>query len=72
MEQTRVRSFDHRCVQALRQLEPRIEGAVLIAETAARSIRQGSHAAARLRGYTVQIISFWTVNKCIRLMRAEG
>ena len=34
LEQTRVRSFDHRCVRALRQLEPRIEGAVLIAETA--------------------------------------
>lgn len=31
---TRVRSFDHRCVRALRGLEPRIEGAVLIAETA--------------------------------------
>jgi glycerophosphoryl diester phosphodiesterase len=33
-ERTRVRSFDHRCVRALRQLEPRIAGAVLIAETA--------------------------------------
>lgn len=34
VERTRVRSFDHRCVRALRQLEPRIEGGVLIAETA--------------------------------------
>ena len=34
VERTRVRSFDHRCVRALRQLEPGIEGAILIAETA--------------------------------------
>ncbi len=34
VERTRVRSFDHRCVRALRELEPRIAGAVLIAETA--------------------------------------
>jgi glycerophosphoryl diester phosphodiesterase len=33
-ERTRVRSFDHRCVRALRELESRIETAVLIAETA--------------------------------------
>jgi glycerophosphoryl diester phosphodiesterase len=33
-ERTRVRSFDHRSVRVLRQLEPRIEGAILIAETA--------------------------------------
>lgn len=33
-ERTRVRSFDHRCVRVLRQLEPRIEGAVLITATA--------------------------------------
>jgi glycerophosphoryl diester phosphodiesterase len=34
VERTRVRCFDHRAVRALRQLEPRIAGAVLIAETA--------------------------------------
>jgi glycerophosphoryl diester phosphodiesterase len=34
LERTRVRSFDHRCVRALREIEPRIEGAILIAETA--------------------------------------
>ena len=33
-ERTRVRSFDHRCVRALREIEPRIEGAILVAETA--------------------------------------
>jgi glycerophosphoryl diester phosphodiesterase len=31
---TTVRSFDHRCVRLLRQLEPGLTGAVLIAETA--------------------------------------
>ena len=31
---TRVRSFDHRAVRALRQIEPSLEGAVLIAEAA--------------------------------------
>jgi glycerophosphoryl diester phosphodiesterase len=34
VERTRVRSFDHRSVRALRQLEPGIEGAVLITGTA--------------------------------------
>ena len=34
VERTTVRSFDHRCVRALRQLEPGLTGAVLIAETA--------------------------------------
>ena len=34
VERTRVRSFDHRCVRALREIEPGIEGAVLVAETA--------------------------------------
>jgi glycerophosphoryl diester phosphodiesterase len=34
IERTRVRSFDHRSVKAVRQLEPRIRTAVLIAETA--------------------------------------
>ncbi len=31
---TTVRSFDHRCVRLLRKMEPRLTGAVLIAETA--------------------------------------
>jgi glycerophosphoryl diester phosphodiesterase len=31
---TTVRSFDHRCVRLLRQMEPRLTGAVLIAEMA--------------------------------------
>jgi glycerophosphoryl diester phosphodiesterase len=31
---TTVRSFDHRCVRLLRQMEPELTGAVLIAETA--------------------------------------
>jgi len=31
---TTVRSFDHRCVRALRQLEPRLTAAVLVAEAA--------------------------------------
>jgi glycerophosphoryl diester phosphodiesterase len=31
---TTVRSFDHRCVRLLRRMEPRLTGAVLIAETA--------------------------------------
>jgi glycerophosphoryl diester phosphodiesterase len=46
---TRVRSFDHRSVRAIRQLEPRIQTAVLIAETApvnpaglAKSARAGA------------------------------
>jgi glycerophosphoryl diester phosphodiesterase len=34
IEQTMVRSFDHRCVRLLRQMEPGLIGAVLIAETA--------------------------------------
>ena len=34
IERTIVRSFDHRCVRAVRQLEPRLTTAVLIAETA--------------------------------------
>lgn len=34
VERTRVRSFDHRCVRALRDIEPRIEGAILVAESA--------------------------------------
>src|SRR5207248_702595 len=34
VDRTRVRSFDHRCVRAVRQLEPRLATAVLIAETA--------------------------------------
>ncbi len=33
VERTVVRSFDHRCVRLLRQLEPGLTGAVLIAET---------------------------------------
>jgi glycerophosphoryl diester phosphodiesterase len=34
MARTTVRSFDHRCVRLLRQMEPALTGAVLIAETA--------------------------------------
>lgn len=34
VERTVVRSFDHRCVLALRRLEPKLTGAVLIAGTA--------------------------------------
>jgi glycerophosphoryl diester phosphodiesterase len=34
IERTRVRSFDHRSVRAVRHLEPRLTTAVLIAETA--------------------------------------
>lgn len=34
VERTAVRSFDHRCVRALRQLEPRLTAGVLVAETA--------------------------------------
>jgi glycerophosphoryl diester phosphodiesterase len=34
VERTRVRSFAHQCVRAVRQLEPRLTTAVLIAETA--------------------------------------
>jgi len=34
VERTRLRSFDHRSVRAVRQLEPRLTTAVLIAETA--------------------------------------
>jgi glycerophosphoryl diester phosphodiesterase len=34
IERTTVRSFDHRCVRLLRQMEPGLTGAVLIAETA--------------------------------------
>ncbi|HEY7328210.1 MAG TPA: glycerophosphodiester phosphodiesterase family protein [Gemmataceae bacterium] len=33
-ERTTVRSFDHRCVRLLRQMEPGLTGAVLVAETA--------------------------------------
>ena len=33
-DRTVVRSFDHRCVRVLRQMEPRLTGAVLIAGTA--------------------------------------
>lgn len=32
-ERTTVRSFDHRCVRLLRRMEPRLTGAILIAET---------------------------------------
>jgi glycerophosphoryl diester phosphodiesterase len=34
VERTLVRSFDHRCVRALRQLEPGLTASVLMAETA--------------------------------------
>jgi glycerophosphoryl diester phosphodiesterase len=34
VERVTVRSFDHRCVRMLRQLEPRFTGAVLVANTA--------------------------------------
>lgn len=34
VERTAVRSFDHRCIRTLRQREPRLRAAVLIAETA--------------------------------------
>lgn len=34
VERTVVRSFDHRCVRAVRQLEPRLMTAVLVADTA--------------------------------------
>jgi glycerophosphoryl diester phosphodiesterase len=34
VERTVVRSFDHRCVRAVRRLEPRMTTAILIAETA--------------------------------------
>jgi glycerophosphoryl diester phosphodiesterase len=33
-ERTTVRSFDHRCVRYLRQLEPAVTGAIVVAETA--------------------------------------
>jgi len=33
-ERTTVRSFDHRCVRFLRQMEPALTGAILISETA--------------------------------------
>jgi glycerophosphoryl diester phosphodiesterase len=34
VERTTVRSFDHRCVRLLREIEPRLTGAVLITHTA--------------------------------------
>jgi glycerophosphoryl diester phosphodiesterase len=34
-QRTTVRSFDHRCVRLLRRMEPRLTGAVLVAETVA-------------------------------------
>jgi glycerophosphoryl diester phosphodiesterase len=34
IERTIVRSYDHRCVRAIRQVEPRLTTAILIAETA--------------------------------------
>jgi glycerophosphoryl diester phosphodiesterase len=34
MDRTVVRSFDHRCVRAVRKLEPRLTTAILVAETA--------------------------------------
>ncbi len=34
VQRTTIRSFDHRCVRAVRRLEPRLTTAVLIAETA--------------------------------------
>lgn len=48
VERTRVRSFDHRCVRAVGELEPGVERAILIADTAPVSpgdlIRQaGAH-----------------------------
>jgi hypothetical protein len=33
LERTVVRSFDHRCVRLIRELEPRLTGAVLVADT---------------------------------------
>jgi glycerophosphoryl diester phosphodiesterase len=33
-DRTRVRSFDHRAVRAIRRLEPRLKAAILVAETA--------------------------------------
>ncbi len=38
LERTRVRSFDHRCVWAVKQLEPRLETCLLIYETAPMNI----------------------------------
>jgi glycerophosphoryl diester phosphodiesterase len=44
VERTAVRSFDHRCVRVLKQVEPRLGAGILIAETApvepARLVRQ--------------------------------
>jgi glycerophosphoryl diester phosphodiesterase len=34
LERTSIRSFDHRCVTALRQLEPQLQTAILVARTA--------------------------------------
>jgi glycerophosphoryl diester phosphodiesterase len=45
IERTVVRSFDHRSVRAVRQLEPRLTTAVLIAETAPVSPAQLAHEA---------------------------
>jgi len=38
LARTRVRSFDHRCVWAIKQLEPTLETGVLIYETAPRDV----------------------------------
>lgn len=45
IERTAVRSFDHRSVRALRQLEPRLTAGVLVAETAPVAPAQLVHAA---------------------------
>jgi glycerophosphoryl diester phosphodiesterase len=40
LDRVSVRSFDHRCVSAMRRLEPRIAAAILIADTAPVSVAE--------------------------------
>jgi glycerophosphoryl diester phosphodiesterase len=65
VERTTVRSFDHRCVRSIRQLEPGLTTAVLLAETApiapARLVRDAD---ARIYAPDFQFLDGMQVGQC--------
>jgi glycerophosphoryl diester phosphodiesterase len=69
LERTEVRSFDHRCVAALRRLEPRLAAAILVAETAPVSVAD----LARQAGAPTYCPSFSFLDEAqVRQAHAEG
>jgi glycerophosphoryl diester phosphodiesterase len=66
---TQVRSFDHRCVRLLRQLEPGLTGAVLVADTAPLD----PAALVRAAGAEVYCPNYWFLDRpLVRAVQAAG